>query len=70
MKRKLSRSSAEAIIVFNYGDWRRDDPEWFRYMVDMLLEDECAGDARRLCEKRGYRYPPKEFWDEWYGKEL
>lgn len=39
-------------------------------MIDLLLEDDDAVDAKKLCEKRGLRYPPKEFWDEWFGKEL
>lgn len=69
-RRKLSPASAEAIIVHNYGDWRYDDPEWHRDMVDSLLEDDNARDARKLCERRGLRYPPREFWDEWFGKEL
>lgn len=69
-KRKVTRAIAGGIVVHNYGDWRHDDPEWHRDMVDMLVDDELARDARKLCEERGYDYPPKEFWDEWYGKEL
>lgn len=69
-RRKVTRDIAGGIVVYNYGDWRYDDPEWHYDMVDMLVEDELARDARKLCEERGYDYPPKEFWDEWFGKEL
>lgn len=66
-KRKVTRGVAEGIIVFNYGDLRHDDTEWFREMVDMLMEDDLSNDARALCDERGYRYPTKEFWDGWFG---
>lgn len=62
--RRMDWHRALGVLVYNYGSGTvHDDPEWAEAMIEYMLGDK---DKREYCRKHGLRYPPKEFWDEFF----
>lgn len=36
-------------------------------MANMLATDALSADKKAVCVKFGYKYPPPQFFDDWFG---
>jgi len=66
---RMDRHRAIGVLTYNYGGLTlNDDPDWAEEMVEMLTEKSTDG-KRSVCSRYGLKYPPKEFWDDFFGND-